>query len=299
MHRGGPFGRDSMAENKAILYTFHKVREQCEQANSDAWRAFLAMYGPLAGHLLAMYAPDLTVAPGVWQKTLQRLAEKNFERFRGTARQTEREFLVDVRALLLETLSQLCATVPASDTSAASALQPSGPGNVAPTPESLAKLLEGMPLLHQEMIFLKLAGYGNASLETMLRVAPHVAEKSFERLSPDYAAAANIEKDRCAFPVDWLNLLQQARESKKENCADLHQILRIHDGQVSWYDKEPVEKHVSGCLYCLERWTALREVGYWRKAAPAVPATQIDEGLAVLGLRAPETKKSFLKRVFG
>ena len=26
-----------MAENKPVLYTFHKVREQCEQANAEAW----------------------------------------------------------------------------------------------------------------------------------------------------------------------------------------------------------------------------------------------------------------------
>lgn len=288
-----------MAENKPVLYTFHKVREQCEHAKADAWRAFLLMYGPLAGHLLAMYAPNPPEAPKVWQKTLQRLVENDFERFRGTARQTEREFLADVRALLLETLSQLSGTVPAGDISAASALRRDGAGNTAFTPESLAKLLDGLPLLHQEMIFLKLAGYSNASVEKMLRVAPHVAEKSFERLSPDHSAAARIEKDRCAWPLEWVEILRQARAAKKENCADLHQILRIHDGQVSWYEKEPVEKHVSGCLHCLERWTALREIGHWRRAAPAIPAGQIDEGLAALGFRAPNVKKSFLQRVFG
>ena len=285
-----------MAENKTALYTFHKVREQCEQANGDAWRAFLAMYSPLAGHLLAMYAPDLSSARSAWGLTLQKLAENNFERFRGTARQTEREFLADVRALLLETLLQTSGVGPSIATGDARA---DGDDNAKLTPESLAKLIDGLPLLHQEMIFLKLAGYGNASIEKMLRVAPHVAEKSFERLSPDYSAAANIEKDRCPWATGWLNILQQARAAKKDNCADLHQILRIHDGQVSWYDKEPVEKHVSGCLYCLERWTALREVGYWRKAAPAIPPAQIEEALSALGFGAQAKKKSFLQRVFG
>jgi len=292
-------GPRSMAENRTVLYTFHKVREQCEQANADAWRAFLSMYSPLAAHLLAMYAPDPSAVQSVWRKTLQRLAENNFERFRGTARQTEREFLADVRALLLETLSQPVAPTSASDAAPARATEPDGANNAKLTPESLARLLEGLPLLHQEMVFFKLAGYSENSIEKMLRVATRVAEKSFERLSPDHAAAAKIEKDRCPWPTEWLGILQQARAAKKENCAELHQILRIHDGQVSWYDKEPVEKHASGCLYCLERWTALREVGYWRKAAPAVTAAQIEEGLRALGLGAPKGRKSFLQRMFG
>lgn len=285
-----------MAESKPVLYTFHKVREQCESANADSWRAFLSLYGPLGAHLLAMYSPDPSAAPSAWKKTLERLTENNFERFCGTARQTEREFLVDVRVVLLESIAEPGASASAG---AAEAVAKDGAGHGKLQQESLAKLLEGLPLLHQEMVFLKLAGYSEGSIEKMLRVTPRVAEKSFERLSPDYSAAAKIATDRCPWPAEWLVLLQQARAAKKENCADLHEILRIHDGQVSWYEKEPVEKHVSGCLYCLERWTALREIGHWRKAAPAVPAAQIDEGLSALGMRPPQIKKSFLKRVFG
>jgi hypothetical protein len=288
-----------MTEKKPILHIFHKVREQCEQADADAWHAFLTMYGPLALHLLAMYAPDPPAAGGAWKETLRKLAENNFERFRGTARQTEREFLADVRALLLDTLSPGDASGGVNGGDATNAAGPEGALSAKPNPENLAKLLEGLPLLHQEMIFFKLAGYGDASIEKMLRVAPRVAEKSFERLSPDFAAAAKIEKDRCLWPVEWLGVLRQARGAKKENCSELHQILRIHDGQVSWYEKEPVEKHASGCLYCLERWTGLHELGYWRKAAPAVSPDQVDEWLGVLGLRAPRAKKSFLQRVFG
>jgi hypothetical protein len=279
-----------MAESKPVSNTFHHVREQCERGDANAWRAFLTMYSPLGTHLLAMYAPDPSVAPSVWKKTLESLAENQFERFRGTARQTEREFLFDVRALLLETLSR---------EAVAPAAAPEGAGSATLSPESLAKLFEGLPLLHQEMIFFKLAGYGDRSIENMLRTAPRIAEKSFERLSPDYAAAVKIEKDRCPWPSEWMSVLAHARASATKDCPALHQILRIHDGQVSWYDKEPVEKHVSACLSCLERWTALREVGYWRKAAPPVATAPIEDCLAVLGLRAEEPKKSFLQRVFG
>lgn len=292
-----------MADNKQGIYTFHHVREQCEQANAEAWRAFVTLYGPLCLHLLGMYAPDGTAAEPLVAKMLRALAENNFERFRGTARQSEREFLADVRALLFDMVAEedagRGASVgdPAAADGAAESENASNKDKL--NTERLAALLDGLPLLHQEMIFFKLAGYGDGTIEKMLRVAPRVAEKSFERLSPDFAAALNAPKDRCLWPRDWLAILQQARAAKKENCPELHQILRVHDGQVSWYDKEPVERHVSGCLYCLERWTSLRETGYWRRIAPAIPAAQVEEWLGVLPVRAEEKKKSLFQRVFG
>jgi hypothetical protein len=280
----------TVTDNKAVLYTFHKVREQCEQPNAEAWRAFLNFYSPLFLHLLGIYAPDVAAAPRVWGKTLGALAENNFERFRGTARQSEREFLADVRALLLETVMGEGLEVRPNEADAPEAER-------LLDPEKLGKLLEGLPLLHQEMLFFRLAGYTDASIEKMLRFAPRVAEKAFERLAADFPAAQNLEKDRCLWPTEWLGILREARGGKKENCPQLHQFLRVQDGQVSWYDKEPLEKHVSGCLYCLERWTALREVGHWRRVAPAVSSAQIEEFLLAVPV-TPEPKKSLLRRMF-
>jgi hypothetical protein len=147
------------------------------------------------------------------------------------------------------------------------------------------------------MLFQKLAGYTDVSIERMLRMAPRVAQSAFARLTPEYDLALGAS-DRCPRPQSWLALLKQARGEKQENCPPLHQFLRIHDGQVSWYDKEPTEKHVSGCLHCLEAWTALREVGYWRQAAQPVNSGQIEKYLRALPLKAAP-QKSLLQRIFG
>jgi hypothetical protein len=132
----------------------------------------------------------------------------------------------------------------------------------------------------------------------MLRMAPRVAQAAFARLETDYASALKIESDHCLWPRPWLALLQTARAQKQEACPQLHPFLRIHDGQVSWYDKEPIEKHVCGCRRCLEAWAALHEVTYWRKAAPAVPVEHLERYLGVLPLAGPP-KKSLFQRMFG
>lgn len=278
-----------MAAQPTSAFTFHKVREQCEQGSPDAWRAFLEFYTPLGMHLLKMYLPDGGAEAGrVWEQTLAALADNDFQWFRATQRESEREFLSDVRALLLD--QALLASPPAS---AGTADAPT-----APDLESLGKLLEDLPLLHQEMLFLKLAGYTDGSIERMLRMAPRVAQAAFARLETGYADALKIESDRCLRPQQWLALLQGARAAKQEACPQLHQFLLVHDGQISWYDKEPTEKHVAGCRHCLEAWAALHEVSYWRKAAPAVPAEQTEGYLRVLPLAEPP-RKSLLRRMFG
>jgi hypothetical protein len=283
----------NMATQQTVLYTFHKVREQCEQGNAEAWRTFLNFYTPLGLRLLEIYLPgDGPKAGRVWEQTLTALAANGFERFRATSRQSEREFLADVRALLLD---QAVDGVADSPTEGDSGPAPAAaPLNL----EVLGRLLESLPLLHQEMLFFKLAGYTDTSIERMMRMAPRVAQTAFARLDPDYAAALHVKQDRCPWPRPWLELLREARANKKEDCPHVHQFLRIHDGQVSWYDKEPVEKHVSGCRHCLEAWTALREVAYWRQAAPAVAAAQIEGYLSALPLLAAP-KMSFLQRMFG
>ena len=345
-----------MTEKQQQIFTFHRVREECEQGSADAWRAFLELYTPQALSFFALYAPAGSGDPKrLWANVVAALSAHNFERLRATARQSEREFLADVRALLLDTITETGtqasnavapnAAAESEPETTAEGTQGATPGavanatqahaaaegtgaslrdeSVAPVTPSAAvdtgagtgagtgsgtgagtgfaaklpKLLEGLPLLHQEMIFFRLAGYTDRTIELMLRVAPRVAQGAFERLSADFAAAQNLEHDRCPWPAEWLALLHGARAAKTDKCPPLHQFMRVHDGQVSWYEKEPVERHVAGCLHCLEAWTALREVGYWRRAAPPLPSAEIEELLRGVPVEVTP-KKSIFRRVF-
>jgi hypothetical protein len=270
-----------------VLYTFHKIREQSEQGRADAWRALLDFYGPIFLRLLEVHAaiPSREALPLV-KKMLAEFTANGFERLRATPRQSEREFLGDIRGKLLEA---------ALDAMAAKNSPPNAES--AFTPEKISKLLEDLPLLHKEMLFFRLTGYTENTIERLMRMSPRMAEKAFGRLSGEYAAARQTEHDRSPWPAAWLAFLKQARDSKSENCTPGHEIVRIHDGQVSWYEKEPVEKHVSACLHCLDAWTAIREVGYWRMAAEPLSASQLGELLEVIPVEKPPAKKSLIQRL--
>ena len=267
-----------------VLFTFHKIREQSEQGSVEAWRALLDFYGPLFFRLLEIHgAIPIREASPIVRKMLAELTANGFERLRASSRQSEREFLGDLRALLLGVALD-------SVTSQKSEVQRTG----AFETEKVARLLDGLPLLHKEMLFFRLAGYGENSLERVMRLSPRVAEKAFERLVEEYQAVRQNEQDRCPWPAAWLAFLKQARALKTEECTPAHELVRIHDGQVSWYDKEPVEKHVSGCLHCLEAWTGLREVGYWRRATDPLSASGIAQLIEMIPLEKPPAKKKSL-----
>jgi hypothetical protein len=270
-----------------VVFTFHKVREQTEQGKADAWRAFLDFYAPVFCRLLEVHAaiPSREALPVV-KKMLAELTANGFERLRATSHQSEREFLGDLRALLLEAALDSAASKN-SQTVAESAF----------TPEKISKLLEDIPLLHKEMLFFRLAGYTDNTIERLMRVSPRMAEKAFERLTGEYEAARQAERDRCPWPAAWLTFLKQARALKTEKCAPAHEIVRIQDGQVSWYDKEPVEKHVSACLNCMNVWTGLREVGVWRFSTDPLPASQIGELLEAVPVEKTPAKKSLFQRL--
>jgi len=267
-----------------VLFTFHKIREQSEQGNADAWRALLDFYAPMWLRLLEINgALSSREALLLVKKMLEALTANGFERLRATSRQTEREFLGDLRALLL-----------GAATNSVVSKKSEGEASGAFEVENITKLLDGVPLLHKEMLFFKLAGYTDNSIERIMRLSPSVAEKAFERLVGEYGAAQQKEQDRCPWPAAWLAFLKQVRDLKTETCIPAHQMMRIHDGQVSWYDKEPVEKHVSACLHCLETWIGLREVGYWRRAADPLSASDIDELLEIVPIEKPTPKKKSL-----
>ncbi len=274
------------------MLTFHKIIAGCEEGQEETWRAFLADYTPVVLRLEAVYMPDLSDPPGFWRESLAELSAGSFQRLRAFPHQSEREFLLDLRDFLF-------ARGPAS-------LDPAKDftGMPEPTVESVSELVRGLPFMHQEVVFLKLAGYSDSTLEQIFRITPAVAARSLERLKEDYAAVLGKTDDKGLGPAGWLRLHNELRAARKEeSCTPVRQLVRIQDGQLGWYDKDPVEKHLAECLSCLECWTALREISYWRRAAPPVQAAAIDELLPALPIAGraakPNKPKSFIQRLRG
>lgn len=269
--------------------SFHNLLPACEEGNVEAWRVFLADYSPFVEQLFRIYLPlSREEQDSFWRDSLIAMGANNFEPLRGLAHQAEREFLVDLRAWVLDR--------------APGKLQRSEDATVPPSPtcETLTQFLKGLPLLHQEVVFLTLAGYSAASLAKLLRISPTIAGPGLERLKAEYAPVLDRPEDRCLWPAAWIELTHSVRAAKGEDCATLRQLVRILDGQATWYDKSPIEGHRSSCLHCLEKSTSLQEAVYWKRAGKPLPPERIEGLLQVLPLRASKKARgSVFSRVLG
>ena len=123
----------------------------------------------MALQLFGVYSPWAPEARwDYWRDALQALSANECATLKGFSHQSEREFLVDLRAFLQDR--------------AATKLEPSqdAADPPAPTVETLGALLNGLPLLHQEIAFLTLAGYSQRTIENILRITPAVAEEGLD-----------------------------------------------------------------------------------------------------------------------
>lgn len=268
------------------MLTFHKIIAGCEAGEADSWRAFLQDYTPIVSEWARVYLPALPPDDARWKETLTAITADDFAALRALDHQSEREFLVELRAFYFG--------------GSASASDPAADAQGSPSSSSLAEILKGVPLVHQEVLFLKLAGYSNATLEKMFRLTPAVAKSSLSRLEAKWPAALNNPSGHGLYPAAWLKLLLEVWEAKSDACPPLRLFVRIQDGQVGWSEKDPAEAHVAGCLHCLDRWTALREIAYWRREVKLASAARVEALLAGLPVHESGKKpKPLVKRLFG
>jgi hypothetical protein len=266
------------------LLTFHKIIAGCVAGEREAWTSFVTEYTPAFVGLLEVYLGPAcrSLAWAAWQASLAELSAQRFERLRSLDQQSEKEFLLGLRRLVL---SQAASTL---DPKTRAGAAPPSPRH--PAVERVQERLAGLPLIHQQVVFLKLAGYTDGIIERVLRITPAVAQQSFERLGDDARTPA----------AEWLAVLEHAGSAGTEDCPAPRRLIRIQEGQVSWYDRDPVEQRLTGCLHCLELWTALGEVRYWRRETQPLASAKVEELLAPLPIEAvAATRPSLLKRVFG
>jgi hypothetical protein len=270
------------------MLTFHKILPGCEEGDPEAWKSFLTDYTPAAMQFFRISSP---VKPEAyldsWRDALRALSANDCATLKTFSHQSEREFLVGLRAFLQDwTAAKIESSQDVGDPP-------------APTVETLDALLSGLPLLHQEIAFLALAGYSQATLESILRITPAVAAEGLGRLRSSYSQTLERTEDHCLWPSAWFAICQTARAKAQQDCPHLRQLIRILDGQASWYDKTPAEEHRRKCLHCLEQWTSLLEVVAWDRARQPWPADKIEPLSAIVLAKPEKPKPSLFARLLG
>jgi hypothetical protein len=271
------------------FHTFQRILPGCEAGDRGAWEAFLVRYTPIARALDDFYLPGRArnAQAALWTDALRSLSANQCERLRTLDHQAEREFLADLRAFYLEL--------------GAPTFGPCADAAPLPTPtlESVEALLKDLPLAQKEIVFFKLAGYSDATLERMLLLPAAAIQKPLAQVEESYGTVLHRGGDACPWPSAWLEILRRVRGARREDCPSRRVLIRILDGQTTWYEESPVEGHMANCLHCLESWVALREVTYLRRVTASLPFPEIESFLACLPIgTVAAASPSLLKRLF-
>jgi hypothetical protein len=271
------------------FHTFQRILPGCEAGDRAAWEAFLARYTPIVRALDGFYLPGRArkAQAARWADVLCSLSANHCERLQTLDHQAEREFLADLRAFYLEL------GAPTLDPGADAAPVP------ALTPESVEALLKDLPLAQKEIVFFKLAGYSDATLEKILILSAAAIQKPLAQVEKGYETVIRRDGNGCPWPSAWLEILRRARAARREDCPSRRVLIRILDGQTTWYEKSPAEEHMARCLHCLESWAALREVTYLRRVTAPLSLPEIEPFLASLPMETAAASPPLLKRIFG
>ena len=268
------------------IRNFHRIMAGCREGDFSAWEGLVAAYTPLAGRIIRHYlTPDREAAEAFWSQVLQALAAEKAADLERLASQSEREFWVDLREYIFRKGKEI---LPAAGPEA---------GDSSLTADLVREVLQELPLLQRELVFLRLAGYSDRTLERLLRINPAVASGGMEKLARRIPGVLAPEGDQMSRPAAWNQLWVEIQGMRRENCLPVRTFARCFDGQISWSDKESMERHLAECLYCFERYLAMKEIMYYLRELPPAPQEEVRRFMDGLPFQAPPRKQSLWSRV--
>lgn len=255
----------------AIRTVFSTI-EDCSQGRYLGWYEFLRDYAPLAEALLSHYFPALAsdLDASVLDVFSRARAEGNVW-FRSLNFANEGEFAMAFRDLVF--------------TSGRTAAQMPAPGVSA---EEILVLLDGLTLVQREFFWTFLKGWGVQQASAMLmdasataRQTDNITSERLSRLSPTVLA------ERSAIAI---MAIEAAQSHKGAECLRWKTVNNLLNGQLSWSDREIAERHMSGCVGCVDAFTAFQEMIWLRRQAVPLPAEEVEALANKLNIRPPAAK---------
>jgi hypothetical protein len=265
------------------VFTCAELVEAC-LANQDAgWKRFVTDYLPFAGLLLERHYPQLVPRrETLLREVLLRARDQDHQFFRDYRGHSEREFLVHLRGLVLHVLEETEPAVPAPE--------------IPLSWESFEGSLSGLTALERQVAWLFLLCPRAEDAPLLLRAdQPSVtvmlgrAQEQL-RAALDHWSADLLEQNRHL-------LAAEARLRQTKDCPDPRAWLRLLDGQITWRDRQDLERHLTACWCCVDRLCRFREVMRLSRLVQPFTETEAEPFAKAIGVSfAPP---SSWKRVWG
>jgi len=258
------------------VFSFHRMQEGCRADVLAVWLHFIKNYTPLAKQLLRHYFPEQEQR-GLLARVFREARADEARLWRSFAGAGEKEFVLHFRYFVL----------------AQGRAVRGGSPETPLTPENFWAVLQEFPSLQREMLALTFHRYSPEELSVFLKFEPEtivaVVAQAREKLEAALGPAAGGDFER----RDHDALFAAVEKQRGEACVLDKAYVRFVDGQLTWREREEVERHLESCFYCLNRFAEFREAAHFFHVLPPADEAVVAELAAALGLpvQAPPKKK--------
>lgn len=261
-----------------MVYTCYEMIRDCRAGADEGWRYFAANFAPLVQRLLEHYAPGDTRNEVRLERTLRGLRAPGSPLFQAAVPVPERDFLADLRQVVLAEID-------------------------APTPaipvdlETLKEALEPLTVVELQTVWLETMRYNPAQAAVMLKISKETVEKM--RAHGAELVRGKVDSWSASLLADNGLALGRAAAAvgAGEDCLPAKAYLDILDGRSTWHFRESVDRHVHGCLHCLDHFCRMVEViALVRDTRPA-EGPEAARFAQMMGME--EEKRGVWKKVFG
>lgn len=250
-----------------MIYTCYEMIRDCRENRPEGWRYLIANYVPVIRKLAAHYGAE---DGGVLERVLTGLRNPQATLFTSLDPAPERWFVAELRQIVVAEI----------------AFQPP---DIEVDLETAAAAFAPLTVVEKQAAWTEAMGYTPEEAGAMLRMAPATVAKIRDRAAELLRGHVDAWR-RGILKENGPQLGRAAAQARGAECLSPKIFLDVLDGRASWRGREEMERHVNGCLHCVDHFCRIAEVvEVVRGVQPLTPEEAAPFG-RLLGVEAERSK---------
>jgi hypothetical protein len=250
-----------------MIYTCYEMVRDCRADKPEGWRHFAAHYVPVIRKLLAHYGG--ASAPAV-EPILEKLKRPESSLFASLEPAPERWFVAELRQKVLAEIEFATPEIEIDLETAGAALAP-------------------LTVVEKQAVWTEMMGYSPEEAGAMLRAAPATVSKIRDRGAELLRGQVDTWR-RTLFAENGPQLGRAAAAAATKDCLPPKPFLDVLDGRATWAGREELERHVGGCLHCIDHFARMAEVIEMLRGVTPLSEEEAAPFYRVLGVAAKPKK---------
>lgn len=260
-----------------MIYTCYEMVRDCRANLPEGWAHFIANYVPAIRKTIAHYAPGGAPDAAVLARVLLKVREPD-ARILQAAEPEERWFVSQLRQMVVAEL-------------------PARAAEIELDLETVSAALEPLTMTEKQAAWLETMLYAPAVAGPMLRVSAETIETVRARAADLIRGKVDAWR-RTLLAENGVALGREAAGAAGADCLPGKAFLDVIDGRTAWRGREEMDRHLRGCLHCVDHFCRLLEVVYLLRGIEPLTGEEAAPLLQLLGIAAPQPSgwKRLLRR---